>query len=185
MDDDKILALYRQRNEDAIYETDRKYGALLRSIARNILGDGAESHDCVNDTYLQVWNSIPPLLPKRFSAWLGRLVRNHAIDLWRGNRAQKRDCELTLLLEELDECLPSAQSVTQEVEKRELVEALNAWLATLSKEDRRLFLLRYWNGEPLKEIAQKHGVQPDKLARKMYRLRQSLRTALEKEGVLP
>ena len=109
MDDDKILALYRQRNEDAIYETDRKYGALLRSIARSILGDGAESHDCVNDTYLQVWYSIPPLLPKRFSAWLGRLVRNHAIDLWRGSRAQKRDCELTLLLEELDECLPSAQ----------------------------------------------------------------------------
>ena len=70
------------------------------------------------------------------------------------------------------------------MEKRELVEALNAWLATLSKEDRRLFLLRYWNGEPLKEIAQKHGVQPDKLARKMYRLRQSLRASLEKEGIL-
>ncbi len=185
MDDDKIIALFFRRSEDAIHETDQKYGALLRSIARNILGDDPQTHDCVSDAYLQAWNAIPPLRPQRLSAWLGRLVRNNAIDRWRSSRAHKRDSEMTLLLEELDECIPSAHSVAQEVEARELAETLNAWLDTLPKEDRCLFLLRYWNGESLQELARKRGMKPGKLAQRMYRLRQSLKAVLEKEGVLP
>lgn len=183
MEDERIIALYRKRDEAAISETEQKYGALLRRLAGNILTDRHEAADCVSDAYFQTWNAIPPQRPQKLCPWLARLVRNNAIDRWRSARAQKRQCEMTLLLEELDECIPAPQSVAQEVEARELTEYLNTWLASLSKDDRILFMRRYWNGEPLKALARERGIQPEKLAQKMYRLRRALKAALEKEGL--
>ena len=183
MEDRQIVELYWQRNEQAITETSAKYGSFCFSIAKNILSIREDAEECVNDTYHHAWNAIPPQRPVRLRPWLGKIVRNIALNLWNKQHAQKRDAGMTELLSELEDCIPSSQSVEREIEERELTELLNRWLRSLSREDRALFVRRYWNGETLGELAAEQGSTPQKLAQRMYRLRRGLKTALEKEGV--
>ena len=184
MDDARIIDLYWQRSEDAIEETRKKYGSFCYGIARNILSSHEDAEECVSDTWQRAWDSIPPQRPEFLRAWLGKVVRNLAINLWNQNHAQKRGAGVTALLGELEDCVPSQKSVEQAMEATELSEYISDWLMTLDREDRILFVRRYWNGISLKELAKERGIPPGKLAQRMFRLRTQLRTALEKEDVV-
>lgn len=182
MEDSQIISLFFQRDEAAIAETEKKYGTFCYNIALNILSINADAEECVNDTYLRAWNSIPPQHPDRLGAWLGRVVRNIAINLWHKNHRQKRYAGMEKLLNELEDCIPSPITVEHKIEEEELTQFLNAWLASLSDEDRILFVRRYWNGETVNELAAEYRISPGNMAKRMYRLRQSLKQILEKEG---
>lgn len=181
MEDMQIIDLYNRRDETAITETAKKYGAFCHRIAIGILSVAADAEECVSDAYLQAWNSIPPQQPDRLGAWLGKVVRNTAINLWNKNHRKKRYAGMEQLLSELEDCIPSPVTVEHEIEEKELTEFLNTWLASLSKADRVLFMRRYWNGEAVSDLAKQYGITPGKMAKRMYRLRQNLRSALEKE----
>ncbi len=182
MEDSRIIELYFQRDEAAISETAAKYGTYCHRLAWNILSVEEDAQECVNDTWLQAWNAIPPGRPDRLGAWLGRVVRNIAFNLWNKNHRKKRYAGMEQLLTELEECIPSPESVEQKLEAKELTKAVDAWLGELSQEDRVLFLRRYWYGEAVKELAEEAGMTPGRLAKRMYGLRQSLKGRLEQEG---
>ena len=184
MEDREIVALYWRRDERAITETDRKYGGLCRAIAMNLLGVREDAEECVNDTWLQAWNSMPEQRPERLRAWLGRVVRNLSISRWRAAHRQKRYAGIELLLSELDECVPSPDDTQRTVELNELGTLIDGWLRTLSEEDRTLFLRRYWNGEQLAALAAERNTAPGSLAQRMHRLRAGLKTKLEQEGIV-
>lgn len=184
MEDSRIIDLYFERNEDAVAETDRKYGAFCCGIALNILSLCADAEECVNDTYLQAWNAIPPLRPDRFDAWLGRVVRNLALNLWRKNHRKKRYTGMEVLLNELEDCIPAPETVEHVIEAKELAGLIDIWLASLPQDDRILFLRRYWNGERVDVLAEECGMAPGRLAKRLYKLRRRLKSALEKEGYL-
>lgn len=157
MEDSGILELYFLRNEQAIQETERKYGAYCKTIAGRILKNREDTEETVNDTWLSAWNAIPPQKPNCLQGFLGRITRNGAIDRWRRRTAEKRGGEMELALEELGECIPSGDQVEREVEARELGRVLEQFLGTLPEERRRMFLLRYWYLMPNREIAQRLG----------------------------
>ena len=184
MNDAEIIKLYIRRDEAAIRETDVKYGRFCHTIANNILSVPEDAEECVNDTYLKAWDSILPQKPDCFKVWLGKVVRNISLDLWRKSHRKKRCSGIEQLFDELEECLPALSNVDAEIEKRELVDFLNRWLAGLSKNDWILFMRRYWNGQALKDLADLYHSTPAKLANRLYYLRKKLKTALEKEGIV-
>ncbi len=183
MEDAEIVALYWKRDETAIEETQRKYGAYCYSIAWNLLSVPEDAEECVNDTWHQVWQQIPPQRPARLRPWLGAIVRNRAISLWRSLHAQKRASELEVLLSELEDSVPSPHTVESHMDAADLGEAISRWLAALPRQDRILFVRRYWYGIPLQTLAEQQHMAPSKLAQTMFRLRRSLKAALEQEGI--
>lgn len=183
MEDSQIIDLYWNRNENAIAQTAQKYGNFCHAIAFNVLSIHEDAEECVNDTYVQAWNSIPPQRPLMLKAWLGKVVRNLAINLWDKNHAQKRYQGMDLVLDELEECVPAAKTVENAIEDKELGRVISGWLRTLKEDDRNLFVRRYWSGESVNDLADEWGISPNKLAQRMFRLRNSLKAALEKEEV--
>ncbi len=181
MEDIQIVNMYWERNEEAIRETDAKYGKFCYRMARNILSLHEDAEECVNDTYLRTWNAIPTQRPEKLQAWLGRVVRNASLDLWNKNHTRKRYGGIELMLDELEECIPAGSSVERELEERELTELINRWLGALSQSDRALFVRRYWNGEKVKALAKENGVTQEKLTMRLYHLRRKLRVFLERE----
>lgn len=183
MDDERIVDLYWQRSEEAIRETDAKYRNYLNSIAYNILADREDSMECVNDTYHNAWNAMPPHRPSLLAAFLGKITRGLSIDRWRKNNADKRGSgETSLALEELAECVSGESSVQDQVQRRELVQLINDFIGILPVDERRVFLLRYWYMESVKEIAHRTGFSHSKVTSMLHRTRKKLRTQLEKEG---
>ena len=183
MDDIMIIDLYWRRDEDAIAHTARKYGAYCHSIAFNILRCREDAEECVNDTYQQAWTSIPPERPSRFKTWLGVVTRNLTINLWNKNHARKRYDEFTILLSELDDCVPSSESVEQAADTRALGALVELWLAEQPEADRKLFMRRYWYGESVAAIAKSKGIKANALTQKLYRMRRDLKAHLGREGV--
>ena len=183
MDDADIVALYWDRNESAITETDRKYGPYCRAIALNILSVREDAEECVNDSYHSAWNAMPPQRPDRLPPFLGRIVRNLSISRWRREHAQKRYSGLDDLLSGLEECLPDPKGVEQEVEGRALTRRIEGWLEGLSRDDRAVFLRRYWYGQEVRALAKAWGVIPNQMAKRLQRLRKSLKQDLEQEGI--
>lgn len=183
MEDRKIVELYFARSDQAVAETERKYGAYCRSIARGILQSEPDAEECVSDAYLAAWNSIPPQEPRSLAAYVGKLTRHKAIDRLRELRSRKRGGDsVTLALEELDECIPGHSSVEEETLRRELEEALRRFLAGLDRTDRTVFLLRYWYLCPVAEIAERLGYTQGKVKTRLFRTRRKLRDYLEKEA---
>jgi len=182
MEDLEIVGLYWARDQLAIAESERKYGALCGSIAMNILHNREDSEECVNDTWGRAWDSIPPQRPGSLAAYFGRIVRNLALNLWQKGRAQKRGGGAELLLSELGECLPEPDGGVLCEEER-LSGILTGWLYGLPEEDRILFLRRYWYGDSLESLAKARGTGANHLAVRMHRLRKKLREHLEREGV--
>lgn len=183
MEDTEIIELYFNRDERAIKETGRKYGGFCHNLAYHILSVYEDAEECVNDTYLKAWNTIPPQKPPHLQAWLGRVVRNVSLDRWRKNHRKKRYSGMEQLLSELEECIPSSMNVEKRVEDKELTRLLNGWLSKLSTKDCMLFMRRYWLGESVKELAVSCGMNPTELANRMYVLRQKLKKYLEQEGI--
>ena len=183
MEDEGIIGLYWQRSEQAIEETRTKYGSYCYGIAFHLLRSPEDAEETVSDTYHAAWNAMPPERPRSLRAWLGKVVRNLSLKRWDREHRQKRDAGLTTLLSELGDCLPAPDTVEKTLEAKELSAAIDGWLAGLSKVDRQLFLRRYWYGAPLQDLARERKLPPARMAQKMLRLRQSLRKALEKEGI--
>lgn len=183
MEDIKIIELYNARNESAINETDTKYGRMLKGIAMNILSNHWDSEEVVNDTYVRAWNAIPPAKPNYLGAYLGRITRNLSINRWHEQRAKKRNSSAELLISELSDCVPAMQTVETVIETKELAKVIDCWLSTLSTDNRILFLRRYWFGDTVNSLAKECGTSANKLAGRLFRLRQSLKIALEKEGL--
>ncbi len=182
MEDSRIIDLYWARNEQAIAETDTKYGRYCQSIAFRLLAVSEDADECVNDTWLAAWNCMPPQRPDVLRSWLGRIVRNLAVTRWRHNHAARRYSGLEELLDELSECVPSPVNVEKELEDRELAAFLDQWVKALPKENRVLFVRRYWYGETVQDLAAELGVSQGSLAQRFFRMRNALRQALEKEG---
>lgn len=181
MEDRQIVELFWKRDESAIAETECKYGAFCLKTAANLLSDGEDAKECVNEAFFELWNQIPPQRPEKLGPWLGRIVRNISIKRWHKDHAQKRYSGIEQMLSELDDSIPSGESVEREIEDAELGKAIDRWLLSLPLKDRNLFVRRYWYGTALKELAGEQKLSPEKLARKMYRLRLSLKSFLEKE----
>lgn len=183
MDDLAIVELYHQRDEQAITESDKKYGALCRSIALRLLGFREDAEECVNDTWHAAWNKMPPERPQLLGSFLGRITRNLSINRWRRNRAQKRYAGMDVLLSELEDCVPTPDTVEGHLERRQLAQSISAWLDGLEDADRWLFIRRYWYGDPVKELAAQWGEGANTLSQRLLRLRKNLRAFLELEGV--
>ncbi len=184
MEDNQIIELYFRRDESALTETANKYGTFCLRIAMNVVNVREDAEECVNDTYHTAWNQIPPTKPDSFKAFLGRIVRNFAISKYRALHAKKRFNGLELMLSELSDCIPSAGSVEQELEARELTEYINTWLSGLKQEDRVLFVRRYWYGDEVKDLARKCGVSGPQMTQRMLRLRRRLKDYLTEKGVV-
>ena len=182
MTDEQIIRLYFDRDQAAIAETDRKYGSYCYSIASNLLGR-EDSEECVNDTYHAAWTHIPPEVPQSLKAFLGRIVRNLSISRFRRSHAQKRSSGTDVLLSELEDCLPTPQTVETEADSREPSRLISSWLATLSSDDRALFVLRYWHGSAVQDLAEKCGCTPNAVSLRIRRLRKNLKHYLEAKGV--
>ena len=185
MDDEAILTLYRQRNSSAVAETETKYGRLCLSVANNILSSREDSEECVNDTWLHAWNAIPPEWPLHFGAWLSRVTRNLAVSRLREARAQKRGGgELPLVMDELAECIPGGSDPQRAVERKELSEAINRFLAALDPMTRDLFVARYYYSAPINELSKRSGWSAGKVKTVLRRTRLKLRNNLSREGLL-
>ena len=183
MEDGQIVELYWQREEDAIRVTEQKYGGFCRRLSMNILHSFQDSEECVNDAYGRCWDTMPPQRPGSLRAYLGAILRNLSISRYRAAHAQKRFGGAEVLLSELADCVPSPDNVQRIVEAEELGELIARWLRKLEREDRTLFVRRYWNGDGVKELAGELGVRPNALTKRLLRLREALRRELEREGV--
>ena len=183
MEDTQIIELYFARNEEAIVRSSEKYGGLCMSIAQRILNSRPDSEECVNDTWLGAWNSIPPARPLSLSAFFGKITRNLAVDRIRRKTAQKRGSgEYAAALSELDECVPSKIDVERQFEAAQLAELIGRWLGTLPQEKRAAFILRYFYLKPVADVAADLDISLSKTAAMLRRERMSLKKNLEKEG---
>ena len=183
MDDARIVALYWERSDEAIPETASKYGSYLASISQNILASREDADECVNDTYHDAWNAMPPHRPSILSTFLGKITRRISIDRWRQLTAEKRGGgELTLALDELEDCVSGTGSIENEMERRELEKLFNDFLNALPVTERRVFLCRYWYMDSIQSIAQQFGFSQSKVASMLHRTRAKLRAVLAKEG---
>lgn len=188
MDDSKINDLYWARSEQAIVETENKYSGYCYAISFNILNNREDAEECVNDTYMRAWNSIPPHRPERLSVYLAKICRNLSIDKYRHYKAEKRGAGQTqLALSELEGCLPSSKDVTKTLEEaideNALIEAINFFLETLATENRKVFMRRYWFVNSIKEIAQLYGISESKVKSILFRARKKLKRHLEEGGI--
>ena len=184
MEDAAIIGLYWARNEEAIAASDEKYGKLCHSLSRNILDSLEDAEECVNDTWRKAWDTMPPQRPNSLRAYLAKITRNLSIDRWRARRADKRGSQLETLLDELDDCLPTAPSAEELTEAKETARAIDRWLDGLSPADRKAFLRRYWYGQRVDQVAAQAGCSPNGMAKRLSRLRDGLRNALEQEGIV-
>ena len=185
MTDEQIVALYWERDEDAIRVTKERYSAYLLSIAMNILANREDSEECENDTYLAAWNAMPPQRPSVLSAFLDKIVRNLSLKRWRSNRAEKRGGGMaTIPFEELEGCIAEDRSFHEELEAEELAKTLNRFLGTLGETQRNLFVCRYFYGDSIADIAHRFGYGESRVKTTLMRIRNKLRVYLEKEGIV-
>ena len=183
VEDAKIVQLYWDRDEQAIPETADKYGRYCTSIARNILANKEDAEECVNDTYLNAWNAMPPHRPNSLSTFLGKITRNLSFNRYKHNTAEKRGGgELPLVLDELSELVSGTEDVGQEAEYHELVKALNQFLQGLPMEKRMIFVRRYWYTDSISEIANRFDMKEGTVSMTLNRLRNRLRNYLLERG---
>ena len=185
MEDNQIIALYFRRSEQAIVETDQKYGPYCFRIASSILSSPEDGEECVSDTYLTAWKSIPPNRPAHLAPFLGKIARHIALDRWRRHFAQKRGGgEVALALEELEDCIPGSDTPEDALRRKEFREGLNRFLASLPEQERMIFVSRYWYLRSIREISQATGQSESSIKTRLFRTRSKLRTFLEKEELL-
>jgi len=183
LEDERIVELYLLRDESAIEQTADKYGTRLRTLAQSITEDRQVAEECENDTYMQAWSSIPPHEPYTYLyAFLARITRHLSLNCCRNRQRLKRQAFMCELSREMEECLPAPDDAACRLERAELQAALNAFLGTLSKEKRNLFVRRYWYLDSVAAIAARFGITQSKVKTTLFRLREQLRRYLQKEG---
>ena len=180
MEDKSIIELFFQRDESAITESQKKYGSYCRAIAHNILHCKEDTDECVNDTWLRSWNSIPPEKPNRLSVYFGRITRNLAIDRYRKERSMKHGGgQTSICLDELSECISAEDPIEDTLVLKDL---LNSFLSSLPEKHRHIFLFRYWYMMPVSDIADHCGMTSDAVKMLLSRTRKKLEKYLKKEG---
>lgn len=185
MEDEKIIDLYWQRDENAIKLTAEKYRNYCGAIARNILGNGEDAEECVNDTWLRTWNAIPPHKPEKLSLFLGKITRELAINRYKANSAQKRGGgEMELALDELSAFISSKNTVEENIEAEAVAKAINAFLRKQPEKQANMFILRYFHFYPISQIAAKYSASESKVKSVLFRMRKKLYSYLESEDLL-
>lgn len=184
MNDSQIVALFFDRDQRAIEETDAKYGKYCYSITHNILRNREDAEEAVSDSYLALWDAIPPHKPAMLRTFLGKIARRTALKRWERNRTQKRGGgEVALALEELSEYLSDGTTPETAIEMAELTQILNEFLRKLPKEERQIFVCRYWYLDPIADISNRFGYSQSKVKSMLTRTRMKLRNTLSKEGI--
>ena len=183
MEDIEIIELYQKRSEEAIVQSDKKYGAYCFTVAYNILSDNEDSSECVNDTWLHTWNVIPPECPKKLKMFFAAITRNLSIDRLKNRSAQKRgNGELTVVLDELEECISDGKDVEEQYDAGLLTQVIENFLREISKRDRQIFVRRYFFTESAAIIAKRYGIKENAVYVSLHRTRQKLHKRLKKEG---
>ena len=172
-----IVALYFARDERAILETDRVYGKFCLGLSQGIVGNKADAEECVNDTYLKVWNTVPPKEPPSLKSYLARIVRNLSIDRYRRNRAASRHIDFEIALHELSECLPAEEETQGEV-----ISLMETFLRGEDALSRKLFMGRSWHALSVKELANYYGLTQNAVTKRLTRTREKLRVYLAERG---
>ena len=183
MDDNMIVDLFWERNEDAITQTQEKYGKYCFSIAFNILKSDSDAEECVNDTYMNAWNSMPPNRPNVLSLFLGKITRNLSLNKYYHNRAMKRTTVIEEALDEVADFVSSDSDFDPVAEETVLKDVINRFLASLNKQNRIVFVRRYWYLSTVKEIANDCGLSENNVKVKLTRLRKSFKAFILKEGI--
>lgn len=183
MEDSEIIELYFNRKEQAIQESEKKYGNYCRSIAYGILDNKEDTEESLNDTWLKAWNSIPPVKPLNLRVYLGTIVRNTSMNIYKKYHTKKRYNTMNMLLSEIEECISFESPIDKYFETRELSSAISRWLRSIEIEDRRIFLQRYWYAKSVKYLADCYGISANTMTQKLKRLREKLREYLESEEI--
>ena len=185
MEDHQIVELYLRREEEAVRQTQEKYGRRLYHLAFGIVGDVQAAQECENDTYFQAWNTIPPHEPRDYLyPFLARLTRHISLNLCRDRERLKRKAVLCARSAELEECIPAPDDAACALEEGELREAINGFLGELGEEQRSIFLRRYWYLDSIQFIAKRYGCSQSKVKTMLFRIRRQMRNYLKKEGYL-
>ena len=182
MTDSQIIALFWERNEDAIHETDAAYGRKLFTISDKILLSQQDAEESVSDTYMKAWETIPPQKPNYFFAYLAKICRNFSLRRIEWNAAEKRNAEIVTLTTEMEACIPD-QSYERKLEGEELGKVLNQFLDSISLESRLIFMRRYWYTDSIQEIAERYHMSQSKVKTQLHRTRNKLQLFLESEGI--
>ena len=181
LQDHEIVALYHARDERAIAVCQQQFGRYCHTVSMNILNSQPDAEECVNDTWVAAWNSIPPKRPQNLCAYLGKLVRNISINRLKALRRACRDASLTVAFEELEDCIPAPD----DTDASTICAWLDGYLATLSRLDRQLFVGRYWYNHSVKELAKYHRLTPNAATKRITRAREGLRAYLTERGYTP
>ena len=182
MNDSQIIALFWERNEDAIQETDAIYGRKLYAISDKILRSTHDAEESVSDTYMRAWETIPPQKPNYFFAYLAKICRNFSLSKLQWNSAAKRPAEVVSLTQEMEQCIPD-RSHERKLEGEEIGRVLNRFLDSISLESRLIFMRRYWYTDSIAEIAERYHISQSKVKTQLHRTRNKLQLFLEKEGI--
>jgi len=183
MEDEKIIELYFSRNEQAVTETDKKYGAYCFTLASSILNNREDAEETVSDTYLKTWHAIPPKKPNVLKMFLAKITRNLAFSRWRSQTTEKRGGgELSLVLEELSGCLSAPERVEDQLNVKELAKTIRCFLNTLPQREQDIFLRRYFFVEESDAIANRYGMKRSTVLRTLSRTREKLKAYLREEG---
>ena len=184
MDDHLIIELFSKRNEQAIFEASNKYSKLCHKLSYQIVGDDSDAQECVNDTLLAAWNSIPPDSPISLSAYLCKIARNLSLKKYRSNTAQKRNSFCNTSIEEIGDCIASSFSVESTIDADTLTQSINDFLETLKPFDRKIFVQRYWFCLEVQEIAQNINKSENYVSVHLHRTKVRLKKHLSKEELL-
>lgn len=183
MDDKGIIQLYWDRNDQAISATSDKYGHYCKAIAKNILNSEEDAEECVNDTYLNAWNAMPTHWPEQLSTFLGKITRNLSFNRYKYRHTEMRGGgEITLVLDELVDCVSDVDNVEQIIDRQELEKAINSFVRSLSTKKRNIFVRRYWYADPVSAIAKDCGMQPGTVSKTLERTRKQLKSYLTERG---
>lgn len=183
--DDAIIKLYWERSENAVAESDAKYGSACFSIANRILADRQDAEECVADTWLHAWNAIPPQRPEHLFAFFAKITRNLALNRYKSGKAAKRTGnEAALALAELEECVPGADNTEEHCIQRELTAGINRFLQSLPQRDRNIFIRCYFYVQPVRQIAAHYHIREGSVSMNLTRTRRKLKNYLKSEGLL-
>lgn len=183
MDDEKIIALFFRRSEQALKQLDIKYGKICHRLSRNILNNRQDAEECVNDAYLSAWNAIPPTKPNPLQAYICKIVRNISLKLYYRKKAAKRNSIYEIAMQELEEYLSAPNTVETEIDARELARIIESFLDALSEENCVIFMRRYWFSDTYAEIAKRVGISEKNVSVRLTRIRKQLKEYLIERGV--
>ena len=183
MDDSRIVDLYWARNENAITESDKKYGRMLQSLSYSLLSSREDAEECVNDTYLDAWGAMPDARPEFLGAFLSKITRRISVDRFRAKHREKRG-GIDNMLSELSECIPAGDDLGREEDGERIRTVLNGFLYSQTKEKRVMFILRYFYSKSISEIADRMDIGESKIKTTLHRLRAELKKILEDEELL-